>query len=260
MVKGKGDEWEERTDGIMQILRAVCLKCTPSSTHLFSFPLIYLSSLQMARVYSTQRRNQQHSMSCASTHCTPSSYLPLQLPTARSTAQLHQHATRFRSHTNQTHSTVTASSFPRGGTAGGKLRSYETASTRKHGVRRGNTISSLVSTVEGAKQARRNSTLRSYKTKVPRHAFSISYYVALGQLTTIADATPTTEQSNTGASLPREELRRERATCRSRPSRHFPQSRRPLRSASCRPRRTTGFVDLLAAGGRTGTCRDGRRW
>jgi dynein light intermediate chain 1, cytosolic len=28
MVKGKGDEWEERTDGIMQILRAVCLKCT----------------------------------------------------------------------------------------------------------------------------------------------------------------------------------------------------------------------------------------
>jgi dynein light intermediate chain 1 len=28
MVKGKGDEWEERTDGIMQILRTVCLKCT----------------------------------------------------------------------------------------------------------------------------------------------------------------------------------------------------------------------------------------
>jgi dynein light intermediate chain 1 len=26
MVKGKGDEWEERTDGIMQILRTVCLK------------------------------------------------------------------------------------------------------------------------------------------------------------------------------------------------------------------------------------------
>lgn len=27
MVKGKGGEWEERTDGIMQILRTVCLKC-----------------------------------------------------------------------------------------------------------------------------------------------------------------------------------------------------------------------------------------
>jgi len=40
MVKGKGDEWEERTDGIMQILRTVCLKCTPRSIHLFSFPLI----------------------------------------------------------------------------------------------------------------------------------------------------------------------------------------------------------------------------
>jgi dynein light intermediate chain 1, cytosolic len=27
MVKGKGDEWEERTDTMMQILRTVCLKC-----------------------------------------------------------------------------------------------------------------------------------------------------------------------------------------------------------------------------------------
>jgi dynein light intermediate chain 1 len=27
MVKGKGDLWEERTDGIMQVLRTVCLKC-----------------------------------------------------------------------------------------------------------------------------------------------------------------------------------------------------------------------------------------
>lgn len=27
MTKGKGGEWEERTDGIMQVLRTVCLKC-----------------------------------------------------------------------------------------------------------------------------------------------------------------------------------------------------------------------------------------
>ena len=27
MVKGKGGEWEERTDSIMQVLRAICLKC-----------------------------------------------------------------------------------------------------------------------------------------------------------------------------------------------------------------------------------------
>ena len=27
MVKGKGSEWEERTDSIMQVLRVVCLKC-----------------------------------------------------------------------------------------------------------------------------------------------------------------------------------------------------------------------------------------
>jgi dynein cytoplasmic 1 light intermediate chain len=27
MVKGNGGEWEERTDGVMQVLRTVCLKC-----------------------------------------------------------------------------------------------------------------------------------------------------------------------------------------------------------------------------------------
>jgi dynein light intermediate chain 1, cytosolic len=27
MVKGKGGEWEERTDTVMQVLRTVCLKC-----------------------------------------------------------------------------------------------------------------------------------------------------------------------------------------------------------------------------------------
>jgi dynein light intermediate chain 1 len=32
MVKGKGGEWEERTDGVMQVLRTICLKCT--SPHL----------------------------------------------------------------------------------------------------------------------------------------------------------------------------------------------------------------------------------
>ena len=28
MVKGKGGEWEERIDGVMQVLRTICLKCT----------------------------------------------------------------------------------------------------------------------------------------------------------------------------------------------------------------------------------------
>jgi hypothetical protein len=32
MVKGKGGEWEERTDGIMQVLRTICLKCKSRST------------------------------------------------------------------------------------------------------------------------------------------------------------------------------------------------------------------------------------
>lgn len=27
MVRGKDGEWEERTDGVMQVLRTICLKC-----------------------------------------------------------------------------------------------------------------------------------------------------------------------------------------------------------------------------------------
>lgn len=36
MVKGKGGEWEERTDGVMQVLRTICLKCR-SSEHSLLF-------------------------------------------------------------------------------------------------------------------------------------------------------------------------------------------------------------------------------
>jgi dynein light intermediate chain 1 len=36
MVRGKGGEWEERTDSIMQVLRTICLKC---SSPAFSFLL-----------------------------------------------------------------------------------------------------------------------------------------------------------------------------------------------------------------------------
>ncbi len=39
MVKGKGDEWEERTDAIMQILRTICLKCTCPDNCCYGFVL-----------------------------------------------------------------------------------------------------------------------------------------------------------------------------------------------------------------------------
>lgn len=31
MVKGKGGDWEEQTDGVMQVLRTICLKCESST-------------------------------------------------------------------------------------------------------------------------------------------------------------------------------------------------------------------------------------
>lgn len=39
MVKGKGGEWEERTDGIMQVLRTICMKCT-SFSHFLSVKVL----------------------------------------------------------------------------------------------------------------------------------------------------------------------------------------------------------------------------
>lgn len=35
MVKGKGGEWEERTDGVMQVLRTICLKCKQNQSYYY---------------------------------------------------------------------------------------------------------------------------------------------------------------------------------------------------------------------------------
>lgn len=59
MVKGKGDEWEERTDSIMQVLRTICLKCEPTCVVLF-FQLLADPSTQMAQHSSIQRHSQAH--------------------------------------------------------------------------------------------------------------------------------------------------------------------------------------------------------
>ncbi|ESK95137.1 dynein 1 light intermediate chain [Moniliophthora roreri MCA 2997] len=47
MVKGKGGEWEERTDGVMQILRTICLKYGASMFYTTQQP----STLQVLRQY-----------------------------------------------------------------------------------------------------------------------------------------------------------------------------------------------------------------
>ncbi|KAG6813441.1 hypothetical protein H0H92_011138 [Tricholoma furcatifolium] len=47
MVKGKGGEWEERTDGVMQVLRTICLKYGASLFYTTTVP----STLQVLRQY-----------------------------------------------------------------------------------------------------------------------------------------------------------------------------------------------------------------
>jgi Dynein light intermediate chain (DLIC) len=51
MVKGKGGEWEERTDGVMQVLRAICLKCRLFLEFLRASSEV-IHSLQMAQLCS----------------------------------------------------------------------------------------------------------------------------------------------------------------------------------------------------------------
>ena len=179
MVKGKGDEWEERTDAIMQILRTVCLKCTcPNNRRNSSFHLS--GPLQMVLAFSTQHRNRRRSMSYASIHCIPFSYPPLQLPKTLLTARPHRRATHFHSCTSQIHSTVTVSWFPQAGTAGERLQCYAMDLMRRRGARRGNTISRpSLGPMEGVKQAHGDSTRRSCQTKARRHASLFFFHFVL---------------------------------------------------------------------------------
>jgi dynein light intermediate chain 1, cytosolic len=55
MVKGKGGEWEEKTDAVMQILRTICLSCMSYSTYeCLNMSLMSLFSDGAALFYTTQ--------------------------------------------------------------------------------------------------------------------------------------------------------------------------------------------------------------
>ncbi len=66
MVKGKGGEWEERTDGVMQVLRTICLKCKFSSCIIIG---ILTCITQMALLCFIQLLYLQRCRSCVSMHC-----------------------------------------------------------------------------------------------------------------------------------------------------------------------------------------------
>lgn len=72
MVKGKGGEWEEQTDSIMQILRTICLKCTCG----ISQRKLLLITVQTAPACSTRRPSQRPCRFSGSMCCTCSSCLP----------------------------------------------------------------------------------------------------------------------------------------------------------------------------------------
>jgi hypothetical protein len=181
----------------------------------------------MEQPSSTRPHNRQHSTSYANMRCTFCSCLPPRHPTAYLTVRLHQHATHFRFCTNQTRSTVTVSLYLLGGIVGEKLRYYVTVSTRKGGGKLGSAISHLrPEPMKRAKQVLESFMRHSCQIKVPKYApLYIASFLFTRKLIVIsgtAEPASTAQQPDAGTSLSGEELRRERATCRPRPTRHLP--------------------------------------
>lgn len=59
MVKGKGGEWEEQTDGIMQVLRTICLKCKSSILIRVTIPQTRMSRWCRPVLYDTSAKYPQ---------------------------------------------------------------------------------------------------------------------------------------------------------------------------------------------------------
>jgi hypothetical protein len=258
MVKGKGGEWEERTDGIMQILRTICLKCA-YHFKFFLHSFLILMAWQTAQASFTPRRSQRHSTYCVNTCCTPYLYPRLLPLTARSTALRHQCETHSRSCTSRIHSTATASLYLRDGTVGERSWFYATVSTRKRGARHGSAIyRPTPESTRIATTALEKCTRPSWRTKVPRYVLTCFPTFSSSRLSKhAADAAPSPQQPNPRTSLPLEELRRERTTRRSRPARHIPHSHGRIRRACRGPRRALELFILLASDSRARASGDG---
>ncbi|KAJ7640155.1 dynein light intermediate chain-domain-containing protein [Mycena rosella] len=116
MVRGKGGEWEERTDGVMQVLRTICLKYGAGLFYTTQHP----ATLQTLRQYAL------HMLFLRPRR-------PPRSPPAPSPPR--PCAARSRSRRNRTTSTATASSSPPAGTAG--ARSHHARRVRGADVGRG---------------------------------------------------------------------------------------------------------------------------
>lgn len=121
MVKGKGGEWEERTDTIMQVLRTICLKC--KCRLYFISPIADKScDRKMVLHYSTLPHSLILYRSSVNTLFTCSSPL-LHLHQACRQTPSHRSGILSHSYTRRTLWIGTVSSFLLVGIAGGRLQS-----------------------------------------------------------------------------------------------------------------------------------------
>ncbi|KAJ3888612.1 hypothetical protein GG344DRAFT_89867 [Lentinula edodes] len=103
MVKGKGGEWEERTDGIMQILRTICLKYGASLFYTTTLP----ETLSVLRQYALHTLFVPSAPSLASL---PSSHGALGLGEAQNFSTVSTNS--LAAMANATASTATRNPFP----------------------------------------------------------------------------------------------------------------------------------------------------
>jgi len=142
LVKGKGSEWEEQTDTVMQILRVICLKCS-----FFYLNLGYITKFdeQTGHLFSTLRLHQRHCITSANTPFTFCSLLRLH-PQRLLQGQRYQLHTGIHSPFLRSliFSTGIAFSSPQVGIAGERLPFYEMGLTRRRGVKHGIRISRMI--------------------------------------------------------------------------------------------------------------------
>ena len=259
MVKGKGDEWEERTDGIMQILRAICLKCMcPVINHhlVSSVPLVTDGA---GLFYTT---TQPTTLNVLRQYALHALFVP---PAPASDGLLDGATAPTRNPFPFVHTPNTLDRdrivIPAGWDSWGKIAVLRDGfDVRAWGEAWEEDLSVDAEADEESEAGAR----KLYAALVPDQGPKVRTppYCIIRKLMLIgglADPAPTAQQPDARTSFSRKELRRERAARRPRPARHFPQPCRRVRAARRRTCRTAGLVILLSAGGRAGARRDGER-
>ena len=260
MVKGKGGEWEERTDGIMQILRTICLKCAFALLHELPHFLI----LMVRRIadgaslfYTTPQPTTLNVLRQYALHVLFVPPAPAPDGALDSTAAPIRNPFPFVNKPNTLDRDRIV--VPAGWDSWGKIAvlrdGFDAKAWGEAWERNLSSYSGIDSDDEAGARKLYASLVQDQgpKVRVPPDHF-INPFLTPEHA---ADPASTPQQSDARTSLSREEPRRERAAGRSRPAWHLSHSLRRICAATRRPGRSLELVVLLTANGRARPGGDG---